>query len=197
VPGPALHHMIADRLQVAIGRGAGLGDTLSASEYKDLEALLSDARTHPYFFLGCQGPDFLFFNTKDVSPTIEALVTAYYDVYDFIEGFKRDLLKLVPQPVLDALAALDEAKNEVVTSSSTLTELEELFGDMQAVVDALSSALFEMVKRFVSEFNLYDLVAHPYRDGVPEGTKPPGFDVGAQRASGVNEWWWFDAMHYR
>ena len=197
MPGPALHHMIADRLQVAIGRGAGLGDTLSASEYKDLEALLSDARTHPYFFLGCQGPDFLFFNTKDVSPTIEALVTAYYDVYDFIEGFKRDLLKLVPQPVLDALAALDEAKNEVVTSSSTLTELEELFGDMQAVVDALSSALFEMVKRFVSEFNLYDLVAHPYRDGVPEGTKPPGFDVGAQRASGVNEWWWFDAMHYR
>ena len=38
-----------------------------------------------------------------------------------------------------------------------------------------------MVKRFVSEFNLFDLVSHPYRDGVPAGEK----------------WWWFDALHYR
>ena len=84
--------------------------------------------------------------------------------------------------MLDALAALDEAANEVVTSSSTLTELQELFGDMQAVVDALSATLVEAVKSFVSEFNLFDLVALPtYRDGVTT----PG------------EWWWFDAMHYR
>jgi hypothetical protein len=197
MPGPALHHMIADRLAAAIGRGTGLGGALSPADYADLQALLSDPRRHPYLYLGCQGPDFLFFNTKDISPTVDDLVTAYYDVYDFIERFKRDLLKLVPQPVLDALAALDEAANEVVSSSSTLTELQELFGDMQAVVDALSSTLLEAVKRYVSEFQLFELVAHPYRDGVPEGPKPAGFDVGAQRATGKNEWWWFDAMHYR
>ena len=28
----------------------------------------------PYLFLGCQGPDFLFFNTKDISPTVKDLV---------------------------------------------------------------------------------------------------------------------------
>ena len=78
-------------------------------------------------------------------------VKTYFDVYDFIERFKRDLLALVPQPVLDALAALDEAANEVVTSSSTLTELQELFGDMQAVVDALSATLVEAVEGFISE----------------------------------------------
>ncbi len=181
LPGPALHHLIAERLQAAIGRTDGLGATLSPSEYADLQALLSDQRNWPYLFLGCQGPDFLFFNTKDMPAPLNDFVKTYFDVYDFIERFKRDLLALVPQPVLDALAALDEAANEVVTSSSTLTELQELFGDMQAVVDALSATLVEAVKSFVSEFNLFDLVAHPYRDGVTT----PG------------EWWWFDAMHYR
>ena len=99
--------------------------------------------------------------------------------------------------MLDALAAFDEAANAVVTSSSTLTELQQLFGDMQQVVDGLLATLLEAVKRYVSEFNLFELFSHPYRDGVPKGPKPPGFDVATQRATDTNEWWWFDAMHYR
>ena len=197
MPGPALHHMIADRLSGRIGGGGGLGGTLSAAEYADLQALLSDPKRLPYYFLGCQGPDFLFFNTKDINPTLKDLVGAYYDVYDFIERFKRDLIAIVPQPVLDALAAFDEAANAVVTSSSTLTELQELFEDMQQVVDGLSAVLLEAVKRFVSEFALFDVMSHPYRDGVPPGPKPAGFSVPAERAKAKNEWWWFDAMHYR
>ena len=125
MPGPALHHMIAERLRMRIGASNGLGPTLSASEYAQLDTLLADPANLPYLYLGCQGPDFLFFNTNDVSPTLKDLVEAYYDVYDFIENFKRDLIKAVPQPVLDALAAFDEAANAVVTSSSTLTELQE------------------------------------------------------------------------
>jgi hypothetical protein len=189
--------MIADRLRDEVLRGGGLGDTLSAAEYGQLQGLLNDDRQHPFLYLGCQGPDFLFFNTKDMSPELHALVTAYFDVYDFIETFKRDLLAVVPQPVLDALAALDEAANAVVSSSSTLTELEQLFGDMKRVVDGLTATLFEAVKRYISDFNLFEVVGHPYRDGTPEGAKPPEFDVGAARATGNNPWWWFDAMHYR
>jgi hypothetical protein len=197
MPGPALHHMIAERLRTRVAAGNGLGHSLTLSEYAQIDTQLGDPANLPYLFLGCQGPDFLFFNTKDISPTVKDLVTAYFDVYDFIENFKRDLIGLVPQPVLDALAAFDEAANAVVTSSSTLTELQELFEDMQHIVDGLLATLLEAVKDWVSDFNLFDLVSHPYRDGVPKGPKPAGFSVPAARAAATNEWWWFDAMHYR
>ena len=192
-----MHHMIVDRARTAILRSDGLGGNLSATEYGQLQALLNDPSRLPYLHLGCQGGDFMFFNTKDIDPTLRDLVSVYFDVYDFIENFKRDLLAMVPQPVLDALAAFDEATNAVVTSSSTLTELEELFTDMQQVVDGLSATLLEAVKRFVSEFDLFGQFAHPYRDGVPDAGKPTPFDVATQRATDTNEWWWFDAMHYR
>lgn len=182
MPGPAMHHMIADRLRVRLQNGTGLGTTVSPTAYVDINAQLSVTGNLPYFYLGCQGPDFLFFNTKDMHPALRDLVATYFDVTDFIENFKRELIKLVPQPVLDALAALDEAANEVITSSSTLTELQQLFGDMQNVVDGLSATLLEAVKRYVSEFALFSIVGHPYRDGVPQ---PGGL------------WWWFDSMHYR
>jgi hypothetical protein len=192
-----MHHMIGDRLRAAILQSNGLGGNLSATEYGQLQALLNDPSRLPYLYLGCQGPDFMFFNTKDIHPTLRDIVSVYFDVYDFIENFKRDLLKMVPKEVLDALAAFDEAANAVVTSSSTLTELQQLFGDMQQVVDGLLATLLEAVKRYVSEFNLFELFSHPYRDGVPKGPKPAGFDVATQRATDTNEWWWFDAMHYR
>lgn len=181
MPGPAMHHMIADRLKTRLMSSTGLGGSLPPGDYSQLQTLLADPRNLPYYFLGCQGPDFLFFNTKDMPAPLHDLVTAYYDVTDFIENFKREVKKLVPQPVLDALAALDEAANEVITSSSTLSELQQLFGDMKDVINALSSTLLEAVKSFVSEFKLFDLVSHPYRDGVAPGEK----------------WWWFDALHYR
>lgn len=181
MPGPAMHHMIADRLRLRIMESTGLGATLPPFNYRQLQSLFSNPRNLPYYYLGCQGPDFLFFNTKDMPSPLHDLVTAYFKVTDFIEDFKNDMKKLVPQPVLDALAALDEAANAVISSSSTLTELEQLFGDMKKVINAASATLMEAVKRYVSDFNLFELVGHPYRDGVPAGGK----------------WWWFDAMHYR
>lgn len=199
MPGPALHHMIADRLRTRIAGGRGLGEMLTPAEYAQIDALLGDPKNLPYFYLGCQGPDFLFFNTNDIDPTLKDLVEAYFDVYDFIENFKRELIKLVPQPVLDALAAFDEAANAVVTSSSTLTELQELFEDLKLVVDGLLATVLEAVKSWVAEFNLFDLISHPYRDGVPKFvTKSASFSASAERANPNKEWWWwFDAMHYR
>jgi len=178
MPGPAMHHMIANQLKQQILAGNGLG---SNAEYEKLQELLNKSENFPYLFLGCQGPDFLFFNTKDWTglPLGDA-VKMYFEVYDFIDEMKETLIGLVPQPVIDALDALGAASDAVVENSSTLSELEQLFGDMQKVVDALLANLTEMIKKFISEFNLYDLLEHPYRDGQTKG-----------------EWWWFDAMHYR
>ncbi|MBU2905556.1 zinc dependent phospholipase C family protein [Arenibacter algicola] len=178
MPGPAIHHLIAKELKQRIQSGNGLGDD---ADYEKLQELLTKSENFPYLFLGCQGPDFLFFNTKDWTglPLGDA-VKIYYEVYDAIDDIKETLKGLVPQPVIDALEALDAAADAVVENSSTLTELEQLFGDMQQVVDGLLANLTEMIKKFITDFNLYDLLEHPYRDGQTKG-----------------EWWWFDAMHYR
>jgi hypothetical protein len=180
MPGPALHHMVADRLKSRIHLGTGLGSALEPANYAALDGLLADTKNVPYLFLGSQGPDFLFFNAKDVDPTIGKLVEFYYDVYDFIERFKRTLLDAVPQPVLDALAGFDEAANEVINDSALLSELKQTFEDLNRLLTGFVATLTEMVKKFISEFNVFDLVSHPYRDGASEG-----------------DWWWFDAMHYR
>lgn len=178
MPGPSMHHLMANALKQKIQAGNGLGNN---ADYAKLQALLSDSRNFPYYFLGCQGPDFLFFNTKDWSSVpIGEAVKAYIKVYDFLDDFKEQLKSLVPQPVIDAIEALGAAADAVVENSSTLSELEQLFTDMKAVVDALLATLMEMVKDFITDFNVYDLLGHPYRDGQPKG-----------------EWWWFDAMHYR
>jgi len=178
MPGPALHHLISDELRKKINSGNGLGET---ADYASLQALLSDAKNLPYLFLGCQGPDFLFFNTKDwpAGPLGEG-VEIYYKVYDAIDDFKKQLSALVPQPIHDLLDAAGYAADVVVENSATLTQLQRLFEDMQAVVDALSASLIELIKSFISDFNVYDALGHPYRDGQPKG-----------------EWWWFDALHYR
>lgn len=177
MPGPALHHMIAQKLIQKINRSRGLGPQ---ADYANLQNLLADKKNLPYLFIGCQGPDFLFFNTKDWPAGIGDAVEMYYEVYDAIEEFKEELLKLVPQPVLDALEAVGDAADAVVENSATLSELQELFSDMSAIVDALSANLTEWIKKFVSDFKLYEVLEHPYRDGQAK-----------------NAWWWFDALHYR
>jgi hypothetical protein len=172
--------MIVDRLRSAIQTNSGLGESLSAAEYSKLQALLADPANVPYLFVGCHGPDPFFFNTKDLSPILGKFVEIHNDLVDFLGDFEEMLLSAVPQPVLDALEAFDEAKNEVIEDSALLSEIEQTFEDLNNVLTAFLSVLTEALKTFVSEFNLYDLISHPYRDGASEG-----------------DWWWFDAMHYR
>jgi hypothetical protein len=43
------------------------------------------------------------------------------------------------------------------------------FEDLNRVLTAFAAVLTEALKRFVSEFNIYDLISHPYRDGASEG----------------------------
>ena len=180
MPGPALHHLIAERLKANISLNQGLGANMTPADYTVLQSLLADPKNLPYLFFGCQGPDFLFFNTKDMPGPIGDIAAFYFEVVDFIEDFKNTLLAVVPQPVLDALAAFDEAVDEVIEDSALLSELQQTFEDIGRLIDGFLATLIEMVKKFISEFNLFEIVSHPYRDGAEPG-----------------KWWWFDALHYR
>ncbi len=180
MPGPALHHLIAERLAANIQEGVGLGK-LSNEEYQKLQKLIADPKNLPYLFFGCQGPDFQLFNLNDINPELAALATAYLDVVDFIEEFKETLLSAVPQPVLDALAAFDETVDAVITDSALLSELQQTFDDLAKLLDGFISTLIEKVKKFITDFNLYNQLTHPYRDGLASDKK----------------WWWLDAGHYR
>lgn len=120
----------------------------------------------------------------DIAFELKTLVEAYFQVTDWIEHFKPDPLALVPQPVLDALAAVDGFSDAVVSSSSTLTDLEQTFTDFKSVLTALTATLTGAVKRFISNFALFDVMSHPWRDRIPVGAKPPGFSVAAERAPG-------------
>jgi hypothetical protein len=182
MPGPALHHMIADRLKANLSRNEGLGAKMTAAQYTALQNLLSNPKNLPYLFFGCQGPDYLFFNTKDMPGPVGAIAEFYFEVTDFIEEFKRTLLAVVPQPVLDALEAFDDAVDEIIEDSALLSELQQTFEDINRLLDGFSATLMTMVEKYISKFNLFDLVSHPYRDGVV----PPD-----------EKWWWFDALHYR
>jgi Zinc dependent phospholipase C len=172
--------MIVDRLRAAIQTNSGLGESVGSTEYAALQALLADPANLPYLFVGCHGPDPFFFNTKDLNPVLGKFVEIHNDLVDFLREFEEILLSAVPQPVLDALEAFDEAANEVIEDSALLTEIQETFEELNNLLTAFLSLLTEALKAFVSEFNLFDVISHPYRDGASEG-----------------EWWWFDAMHYR
>src|SRR5690606_23913729 len=90
-----------------------------------------------------------------------------------------EMMKLVPQEILDLLDALGAAEEAIVSNSSTLTELQELFSEMGQVVDGLKTSVLEGVKAFVTEFDLYEILEHPYRDGQEKG-----------------KWGWLGDMHY-
>lgn len=96
MPGPALHHMIADRLKALISLNEGLGSKMTPAQYTALQNLLADDKNLPYLFFGCQGPDYLFFNTKDMPGPIGEIAEFYFEVVDFIEDFKQKLLAVVP-----------------------------------------------------------------------------------------------------
>ena len=92
MPGPALHHMIVDRLKAAIQTNRGLGDALSPADYAALQTLLANPKNLPYLFVGCHGPDPFFFNTKDLNPTLGKFVEIYNDLADFLRDFEQMLL---------------------------------------------------------------------------------------------------------
>jgi hypothetical protein len=183
MPGPAMHHMIVERLMKGIiqyGRESGLNE----EDHEALKALFSKPENMPYLYLGCQGPDFLFFATRDWPPGADTLARLYLDASDKLHEIKEDLKKAVPEPILDALEGIQDAGETLVDRSSTLTEVKELFEGINELLTGIVGLIKNVAADLVAgKYNAFDRVlSHPYRDGID---------------GDPNEWWLFDAMHYR
>jgi hypothetical protein len=176
--GPGIHHIIARETIKKMKQQPG---TTAAFQTFLTQA---DGLWSPYLHFGCQGPDPLFFNTKDISPLLRDGVETYLDVIDFIEGFKQAIKDLIPPEVYAAAAALEGAWNDVAARSVLLTELQQSLTEARNAIELLKGTLETGLKKYVTDsFNVFDtMLTHPMQD---KGMYAPG------------RWWWFDTLHYR
>jgi len=173
MPGPAIHHIIAKEVV------KGLKIKLDPSFHPFLNQLSGDYASA--FYLGSQGPDFLFFNTKDIDPALKKFIDLYLDITDFIEEIKEKILAVIPQELKDAVATLEEVYDDVEARSSTLTEISELLGEAKNLISLLTSTVTAKIEQFILDnVEVFELLKHPIQDG-----------------QNFKEWWWFDVLHYR
>jgi hypothetical protein len=173
MPGPAIHHIIAQEVVKQ------LKSKLDPSFSPFLDKL--DGEYASAFLLGSQGPDFLFFNTKDIDPTLKKFIDLYLEIVDFIEDVKEKILAIIPQEIKDAVAHLEEIYDDIEARSSTLTEISQLLGEAKNLLSLLTSTITTRLELFITEnVDLFNILKHPIQDGQD-------FKV----------WWWFDALHYR
>jgi hypothetical protein len=162
MPGPAVHHLIA-------------------SDVRDTLELTITQANSPAYYLGAQGPDFLFFNTKDVHPSIGEFVHYVLEVTNYLEDIKQQIMDAVPQELIDAADAIADVYDTVQEHSAALTELEEGLADSSALIQSLTSSITLALETFVTRnVDLFNVLQHPIQDGHFHSV-----------------WWWFDTMHYR
>jgi hypothetical protein len=177
MPGPAIHHIIAEILGEEIRNGRGL----------DLQDLFMDPQNAPYYFLGCQGPDFLFFNPADWARSSEVpfateFAKACLEYSELLNKFEEGIKSAIPDEVWERLDIAAEAADEIIEGSVLGSQIHKDFTNISNTMSGLLSTLLEFSKGLLSsEVKVFDMINHPYRDGVaPNET-----------------WWMFDALHYR
>lgn len=171
--GPAIHHIIAKEVI------SELQKRLDPSYHPFLDSLKNEHAAA--FLLGSQGPDFLFFNTKDIDPTLKRFIDLYLDVIDFIEEVKKQILAIIPQQLKDAVEHLEAIYDDLEERSSTLTEISELLTEAKNLIELLTTTITAKLEQFLTDnIEIFELLENPVQDGH-------SFD----------EWWWFDTLHYR
>lgn len=178
MPGPAIHHIIAEELKNRISaenprERINLFD--DPMNNRKIQELLSQPENLPYYYLGCQGPDFLFFNTQDW-PGGLSLPKFLMNLNEMLENFENKIEKAIPPSVVSALEDVEQLANDIPGVSEARIFLNEVSG----LLDAFSQTLIEGLKAVALNGVAFEILTHPYRDGEePEG------------------WWWFDILHYR
>jgi hypothetical protein len=126
--------------------------------------------------LGSMGPDFLFFNTRDLASPVADAVNVFIDIANFIEDFSRELEALIPAPIMDAL----EAAQDLASNSVLFNEVSELVSEMQSVIDVLTAAGQSLLINLADDtLDIFGLFSHPIQDKLAK-----------------DSWWWFDTLHY-
>lgn len=176
--GPAVHHII----------GKEYLNTVLKKRYTDPNSTLfwdqmDFGKLAPVYHLGCQGPDFLFFNSNDwpLGGAIKPIAATYLEVMEFIDEFKKTLKELIPEEILVLVSKLESLAEDAVERSVLLSEISDLIGDVQNNMNALTGLVESKIKEFVTDsVDVFNLLSHPQQHGQK-----------------FNEWWWFDTLHIR
>lgn len=178
MPGPAVHHIIAERY---------LQDVLQVN-YTDRKSAafwskMAGATMRPVYLLGAQGPDFLFFNMNDwpAGGAVKSIAQIYWEVNDFLEELVEKVKSMIPPQLWQAIDALEAMAETAVERSATLSEIAALAGDVQKNIDGIKTLIETKIEEYVTgSFDLFELVKHPQQHGQD-----------------YPEWWWFDTLHIR
>lgn len=178
MPGPAIHHIIAERY---------LQDVLQV-KYNDRRsaafwAKMSGPAMQPVYLLGAQGPDFLFFNMNDwpQGGAVKTVAQVYWEVNDFLEDLVEKVKSLIPPELWQAIDTLEALADTAVERSATLSEIAALAGDVQKNIDAIKLVIETKIEEYVTDSaDLFNLIKHPQHHGQD-----------------FPEWWWFDTLHLR
>lgn len=167
MPGPAVHYLVQERFR------RRLIDARARDARDDGQTMATFPAAAA---LGSMGPDFLFFNTRDLASPVADAVDVFIDVANFIEDFSRELEALVPAPIMDAL----DAVSDLASNSVLLGEVSQLLSEMQSVIDVLTATGQSFLLNLADDtVDLFGLFKHPIQDQQPQ-----------------NAWWWFDTLHY-
>jgi Zinc dependent phospholipase C len=170
--GPAIHHIVADQV---IRKIQPQLDPIFASE-------ILNGRFNPYLNLGCQGPDWLFFLTKDWGPNIDNLAKTYLEIDHFIEKLKKDILAIIPPELIKAVDDLKQAANDVAKRSSAVSVIRDCLQRGKDTMSLLNADLIKFVEKYITDgYNIFTLLnTTAYHD-----------------VENLKDWWWFDTLHYR
>ncbi|MEJ7914126.1 MAG: hypothetical protein WKF70_13280, partial [Chitinophagaceae bacterium] len=141
--GPAIHHIIARETINKMKMGA------SGAHLDFLKKV--ETEWAPFLHFGCQGPDPLFFNVKDMNPEIRAVVKIYLDLMEFMEDFKEAILDIIPPEVIAAAEKLKEVWDDVAQRSVLLSEIGQSLSEAKALLEVLSATLMAAVKKYITD----------------------------------------------
>jgi len=165
--GPAVHYLV----------GKDVRTYLTNVSNEEVQRVVNEMINHPtYLNAGTLGPDFLFFNTKDMPGPVGDVFDLYRDVARFVNDFKKEISGL-----LEIIESAKEKAQDAIDSSVVLSQVQGLIGQANGLIGALMSLVQEKVKYHITDsIDVFNLLAHPIQVGEPP-----------------DRWWWFDTLHYR
>ncbi len=171
MPGPIAHHFTAQAVaQSLIDRGMAPSDILSEHA--------------PFLFFGSQGPDFLFFNTRDwpVEGDLSRGIEFVMEVYGTLREIKQFVMDALPLEEIDAV--MEAGRDEF----TTISQIVDLVRAAQATSSVAEATIRQGIMAFVAEnFGAYlfnEVIGHPEQKVQDRYQQKPN-------------WWWFDTLHYK
>ncbi len=165
--GPAVHYLV----------GKDIRNYLDGNSSQEIDEVIKGMIDHPtYLNAGTLGPDFLFFNTKDMPGPVGKLFDLYRDVAKFVNGFKESI-----SVILKFIEDAKEKAEDAMSNSVVLSQVQGLVGDANTAISGISATIEEKVKYHITKaVDVFSLLKNPIQVGDP-----------------LNKWWWFDTLHYR